>query len=69
VTETLRKREGFENINSESVRLILKTKNEIKPWTKRMWCINEIDEEYHERMYDVLDLYEKEYEHSSSDLF
>ncbi|MDR1820687.1 MAG: IS630 family transposase [Methanobrevibacter sp.] len=34
----------------------------MKPWTKRMWCINEIDEEYRNRMYDVLDLYEKEYD-------
>jgi hypothetical protein len=27
-----------------------------------MWCISEINEEYRERMYDVLDLYEKEYD-------
>ncbi|GAA5818175.1 MAG: Pseudogene of conserved hypothetical protein [Methanobrevibacter sp. CfCl-M3] len=27
-----------------------------------MWCINEIDGEYRKRMYDVLDLYEKEYD-------
>ena len=26
-----------------------------------MWCIAEIDQQYRERMYDVLDLYEKPY--------
>lgn len=28
---------------------------------KRMWCISEIGEEYRERMYDVLELYERPY--------
>ena len=27
-----------------------------------MWCIQTIDAEYRERMYDVLDLYEEEYD-------
>jgi len=27
-----------------------------------MWCIAEIDEEYQQRMYDLLDLYEEEYD-------
>lgn len=29
---------------------------------KRMWCISEIDEEYRERMYNILDLYEAPYD-------
>ncbi len=29
---------------------------------KRMWCISEINQEFRERMYDVLDLYEKPYD-------
>lgn len=27
-----------------------------------MWCVQTIDAEYRERMYDVLDLYEEEYD-------
>ena len=30
-----------------------------------MWCIQTIDAEYRERMYDVLDLYEEEYDPES----
>jgi hypothetical protein len=26
-----------------------------------MWCIKEIDEEYRDRMYNILDLYAKDY--------
>jgi len=28
-----------------------------------MWCIQEINDEYRKRMYDILDLYEKPYDH------
>jgi hypothetical protein len=27
-----------------------------------MWCIKEIDEEYRDRMYNILDLYAKDYD-------
>ena len=50
----MKKKEGFEGINRESVRLILK--NKTKPWKRRMWCIRTIDEEYRKRMYDIIDL-------------
>jgi len=55
LTGEMRKREDFETITRESIRLILK-KNNTKPWLKRMWCIREMDSEFVERMYDVLDL-------------
>jgi len=29
---------------------------------KRMWCISEINQEFRERMYDILDLYEESYD-------
>jgi len=29
---------------------------------KKMWCISEIDQKFRERMYDILDLYEKPYD-------
>ena len=56
ITENMKKKKGFEGINRESVRLILK-KNDTKPWKRRMWCLRTIDEEYRKRMYDVIDLY------------
>ena len=31
----------------------------MKPWKRRMWCIQRIDSEYRKRMYDLLDLYSK----------
>ncbi len=37
-------------------------KSKTKPWLRRMQCIQTIDAEYRERMYDVLDLYEEEYD-------
>lgn len=45
----------------ESVRLILK-RHGMKPWLKKMWCIPTRDEEYRDRMGDVIDLYEKAYD-------
>ena len=61
LTEELRKKEGFETINKESIRLILK-KSKTKPWLRRMWCIQTIDSEYRDRMYDILNLYEEDYD-------
>jgi hypothetical protein len=34
-------------------------KNECKQWLKRMWCIQEITEEYRTRMYRLLKLYKR----------
>ena len=47
-------------IGLETVRLILQN-HELKPWQKKMWCIPNLNEEYIQRMEDVLDLYEKPY--------
>lgn len=41
----------------ETVRLALHT-HQMKPWLEKMWCVSKIDDEYIERMEDVLDLYE-----------
>jgi transposase len=61
LTEELKKKEGFETINRESIRLILK-KSKTKPWLRKMWCIQTIDAIFRTCMYDVLDLYEEEYD-------
>lgn len=50
-----------QTIGRESVRLILK-RHGMKPWLKKMWCVPKIDDEYRERMGDVLDLYAKPYD-------
>src|SRR5674536_37445 len=33
-----------------------------KPWLRRMWCIQTINAEYRERMYNILNLYEEKYD-------
>ncbi|MDN5835771.1 MAG: hypothetical protein L0H12_00285, partial [Nitrosospira sp.] len=34
-------------------------KNCIKPWRKLMWCVGTLTQEYRQRMYDLLDLYDR----------
>lgn len=45
----------------ESVRSALHS-HQIKPWLEKMWCVANLDEEYINRMEDVLDVYERPYE-------
>ena len=45
----------------ETIRLALHS-HQMKPWLEKMWCVPKIDEEYVERMENVLDLYEKPYD-------
>ena len=37
-------------------------KNELKPWTKKEWCIPKVSGEFVARMEDVLDLYHQDYD-------
>lgn len=46
------------SISREQIRIILQ-EHDLKPWLEKMWCIQEIDQEYVERMEDVLDVYER----------
>ena len=48
--------ELVETISLESIRLILK-EHDLKPWQQRSWCVPKLDEEFIERMEDVLDVY------------
>ena len=53
---------GFaESISFETVRQVLK-KTELKPWTKKEWCIPKVSPEFVARMEDVLDLYHQDYD-------
>ena len=48
------------SISREQIRIILQ-EHDFKPWQEKMWCIGEIDDEYLERMEDVLEVYERPY--------
>ena len=54
-------KKGITNkVSREEIRLILHS-HELKPWQKKMWCVPKLNEEYIERMEDVLAVYEKPY--------
>jgi len=52
--------ENIPTVSRESVRNVL-NEHHTKPWLQKMWCIPTINEEYVERMEDVLDVYERPY--------
>lgn len=60
IVEETEKRELIEksSISRESIRLILQ-EHGLKPWQQKMWCVGKINEEYLERMENVLELYEQ----------
>jgi transposase len=62
IVEETQKRGLAENeISREQVRIILQ-EHDLKPWLEKMWCIGDINDEYIERMEDVLDVYERPYD-------
>lgn len=61
VEETQKRKLAGGNISRETVRIILR-EHDLKPWQEKMWCIGELDEEYIERMEDILDVYERPYD-------
>jgi transposase len=50
-----------DGISLESVRIILE-EHDIKPWRQKSWCVPDLDDEFIERMEDVLKIYEKDYD-------
>jgi hypothetical protein len=50
-----------QSISREQVRIILQ-EHDLKPWQEKMWCIGEFDEEYIQKMEDVLDVYARPYD-------
>jgi transposase len=50
-----------ESIGRETVRLILK-EHDLKPWKQKSWCVPDLDDEFIERMEDVLDVYAQPYD-------
>jgi len=49
------------SISREKIRIIL-NEHDLKPWREKMWCIEELSDEYIERMEDVLEVYERSYD-------
>jgi len=47
-------------ISRETVRTLMKN-HALKPWREKMWCVAKLDNEYIEKMEDVLSVYEKPY--------
>jgi len=50
-----------ESVSLEKLRVILR-EHDLKPWQQRMWCIPKLNDEFIERMEDVLDVYSKAYD-------
>ncbi len=61
IKERVEKDGIVETIGRDTVRVILK-EHDLKPWQQEMWCVPELDEEFIERMEDVLDVYEMPYD-------
>lgn len=62
IAEESEKRELIEGtISHEQVRIILQ-EHDLKPWQEKMWCIGELNEEYIQKMEDVLDVYARPYD-------
>ncbi|MBF0298922.1 MAG: IS630 family transposase [Oligoflexia bacterium] len=61
IVEESKKREIVDDISREEIRIILK-EHDLKPWQEKMWCIGELDDEYIEKMEDVLDVYKRTYD-------
>ncbi|MCB9229655.1 MAG: IS630 family transposase [Deltaproteobacteria bacterium] len=49
------------SVSRETVRLILHD-HDLKPWREKMWSIEQLTDEYIERMEDVLEVYERPYD-------
>jgi len=63
IKERVVKSKITKDISRETVRVILQ-EHDLKPWRQKSWCVPDLDDEFIERMEDVLAVYEGE--HSSS---
>ena len=58
IREHILEREVVESISSETIRLILQ-EHDLKPWQQQSWCVPKLDEQFIERMEDLLEVYER----------
>ena len=62
IAEESKKRELIDRtISREQVSIILQ-EHDLKPWQEKMWCIGKLNEEYIQKMEDVLDVYARPYD-------
>ena len=54
-------KKGHVNSISKSKIQVILQEHEFKPWREKMWCVPDLNEEYIERMEDVLEVYESDY--------
>lgn len=60
ITEEVVKKGHVESISKSKVQVILQ-EHEFKPWREKMWCVPNLDKEYIDRMEDILEVYEVDY--------
>lgn len=59
------KKKGFvKDISHETIRVILE-EHDIKPWRQQSWCVPDLDDEFIERMEDVIKVYERPYQQAN----
>lgn len=58
VVEEAVKRKLVPRVGRETIRILLQD-HDLQPWREKMWCIAELNDEYIERMEDVLEVYER----------
>jgi transposase len=62
VDEAINRKLVNDAISREQVRIVLQ-EHDLKPWQEKMWCIPSLDQKYIHRMEDILEVYEKPYDH------
>jgi len=60
IVEESVKRGIVDSISKSKIQVILQ-EHELKPWREKMWCVPSLDDEYINRMEDVLQVYERPY--------
>lgn len=59
--EKVEKAGVVDSISRDTISVILQ-EHDLKPWQQKMWCVPELNDEFIERMEDVLDVYELPYD-------
>jgi transposase len=61
ITDQSVKNGHVKSISKSKIRIILQ-EHEFKPWREKMWCVPNLNEEYIERMENILEVYESAYD-------
>ena len=58
IVEKAKEAKLVESMSRSTVSVILR-EHDLKPWRQKSWCVGKIDDEYVEKMEDVLEVYER----------